>query len=87
MDDIKIEKVKAILTNWNPLGERAKMVHDLDNYNTEAIDILFHLDGKPRLEQVEKMTREILEESFNIYLSKEDVLPYAKQIHEVLKGK
>ncbi len=44
MDEKQIEEVKQILTSWNPLGTRANQVSDLANYETEAIDILFHLD-------------------------------------------
>jgi hypothetical protein len=46
MDEKHIEKVKQLLTDWNPLGERAKQITDLGNYETEAIDILFYLDKK-----------------------------------------
>src|SRR5690606_23352036 len=37
------EDVQAILTTWNPLGSRSKEISDLDNYFTEANDILFHI--------------------------------------------
>lgn len=46
MDDELIEKVKLILTEWNPLGDQASQIDDLDNYETEAIDILFYLNKK-----------------------------------------
>jgi hypothetical protein len=32
------------LTNWNPLGEMANQISDLENYETEAIDILLFID-------------------------------------------
>ncbi len=44
MDEKQIEEVKQILTSCNPLGTKANQVSDLANYETEAIDILFHLD-------------------------------------------
>lgn len=39
-DDQKIEAVARVLLEWNPLGDDAQRVHDLDGYRTEAIDIL-----------------------------------------------
>ncbi len=39
----QIRKTMDLLTTWNPLGDRAMTIGDLDNYRTEAIDILFHL--------------------------------------------
>lgn len=46
MNEELIEKVKQILTEWNPLGDYASEVEDLNNYETEAIDILFYLNKK-----------------------------------------
>ncbi|OQA95656.1 MAG: hypothetical protein BWY22_02103 [Bacteroidetes bacterium ADurb.Bin217] len=44
MTQLQIDKVKKILIEWNPLGNRAKEISDLNNYETEAIDILFFFD-------------------------------------------
>lgn len=46
MDEQHIEKVKLLLTEWNPLGEKASQITDLENYETEAIDILFYINKK-----------------------------------------
>ena len=46
MDEKHIEKVKQLLTNWTPLGEMANQIPDLENYETEAIDIQFFIDKK-----------------------------------------
>ena len=37
------QKVMSLLVEWDPLGDRANSILDLDNYRTEAIDILFQL--------------------------------------------
>ena len=39
----QLEKIKEILTNWNPLGERVSEICDLKDIETESIDILWHL--------------------------------------------
>jgi hypothetical protein len=45
LDSNTIRKAQDILSEWNPLGDRASSIHDLNAYHTEAIDILFHLDS------------------------------------------
>ena len=42
MEDYQISEVAKILNEWNPLGDEAEIVQDLDGYKTESIDILFH---------------------------------------------
>jgi hypothetical protein len=39
-EDEKIIAISEILTAWNPLGELAAAMKDLDNYQTEAVDIM-----------------------------------------------
>jgi hypothetical protein len=45
IEDYEIEEVAKILTEWNPLGDDAKKIKDLNGYRTEAIDIIFNLNG------------------------------------------
>jgi hypothetical protein len=33
-----------VLNEWNPLGERAKHIPDLDKYEPEANDIIYFYD-------------------------------------------
>ena len=44
MEDEIRNKVKHVLNDWNPLGEYARKIHDLNEYETEANDILFYID-------------------------------------------
>ena len=44
MKDETIETVAKILEKWNPLGENANSIKDLDGYRVEAIDIISTLD-------------------------------------------
>ena len=43
-EDEKIIEMSKILTAWNPLGERAAAMKDLNNYHTEAVDIISVID-------------------------------------------
>ncbi|MCG6187003.1 YugE family protein [Maribellus maritimus] len=88
----KIERIKNILTNWNPLGEQAKSISDLDNYDTEANDIYFHFvseidfqKSKNPLKRIQTITKEVLNEAFNLWLSDKECEKPAKNIMEILK--
>ncbi len=85
MDEEHIEKIKQILTDWNPLGERAKQVPDLDNYETEAIDILFYIDKKSSSNYINKIMVEIITEAFNVDLDLKETKKYADRIREIIK--
>ena len=85
MDEEHIEKIKQILTDWNPLGEKAKQVPDLDNYETEAIDILFYIDKKSSSNYINKIMVEIITEAFNVDLDLKETKKYADRIREIIK--
>lgn len=68
-----IELLKEKLVQVNPLGENVKSITDLDDYDTEAKDILFNIKKGDSSKRVEKMVREILEEAFCIDLQEMDI--------------
>ena len=85
MKDDTIEKVAKILEEWNPLGENANFVKDLDGYRVEAIDIISTLDmfyGN----NVEKAVSGILEEAFDIRLASDEVKIAAEKIRKILNS-
>ena len=91
MEDETISRVKHVLNDWNPLGENAYKVDDLNEYETEAIDILFYIDleitTKRPVEvkkQIQKYVKEILEEAFNIDLTNEECRLPAEKIYQIL---
>lgn len=84
MDDEQIEKVKQVLVEWNPLGNRALKVEDLNNYETEAIDILFYIDKKSSINRINKIMIEVISQAFRVYHDLKDSIKYAEKIKEVL---
>ena len=80
----QIEAVKKILTQWNPLGDTAKGYSDLDDYNTEAIDILFHTGSKGNPTPI---VREILNEAFYLDLSLDDCSKAGHAIKNIISIK
>ena len=81
----QIDKVMHILTQWDPLGDKASTVRDLDNYKTEAIDILFHIDLGGSKNNPARVIRDILNEAFDLELSLDDCLDAAGEIKNILK--
>jgi hypothetical protein len=61
-----IEAAMKILSNWNPLRERAASVKDLDGYRTEAIDILMQstIDGNKR--NAPRIVQTVISQAFEV---------------------
>lgn len=87
MDEEHIKKVKQLLTKWNPLGEKAMEISDLDNYNTEAIDILFHIDKRDSVIRISKIIYQVILEAFNVSVDIEESKKYASQVRKIITGK
>jgi hypothetical protein len=84
IEDELIQKVMKILTDWNPLGSRASTISDLDNYRTEAIDILCHFDLNKTNTAI--IVREVLNQAFNLSLSARDCASAGREIQELIKN-
>lgn len=78
-----IEKVMKILADWNPLGSRASTISDLDNYRTEAIDILCHFDLHKTKTAI--IVREVINQAFDLSLSARDCAIVGRKIQELIK--
>lgn len=88
MDDKLIKQVQQILTEWNPLKELSHTIENLDDYETEAIDIvsILQIEGKVTASKTEGITREILNGAFNLYLSKEECREPSFRIYTSIKN-
>ena len=67
-----LDKVEKILSEWNPLGDKADEFEDLDNYKTEAIDIIFHLNANFYGWTPTETVLNVLNSAFKIKLTKEE---------------
>ena len=85
MEDFEISKVAKVLSEWNPLGDDAERVNDLDGYKTESVDILFELE-KSRMNNahVRKVVMQVLNEAFNIELTASECTDAANRIIGIL---
>ena len=87
MDEQHIEKVKLLLTEWNPLGQRASQIVDLENYETEAIDILFYINKKSSTNYINKIMVDVLSQAFGLDLKLAITIKYAERIREIINIK
>ena len=84
MDDEQIENVKQIMIEWNPLGDQASKIKDLDNYQIETEDILFHIDKKSSIDRINKIMTEVISEAFGVYYDLNNTRKYAERIKKIL---
>ena len=77
MDEQQTEEVKLLLTERNPLGEKAGQITDLENYETEAIDILFYINKKSSTNYINKIKVDVLSQAFLLDLEPAATKKYA----------
>lgn len=87
MDEKKINAVASILARWNPLGEGAANIADLDGYRVEAIDIIFGMEEKGKFAKPERLVMEVLNQSFDLSLTPQNCIIPAQEIAVVLSKK
>ena len=75
-----IQKVMQLLVAWNPLGNRVDSIEQLDDYRTEAIDILFHLSLNGPNASPARIVQDVLNEAFDLSLSLEECMDVGRKI-------
>ena len=83
--DEQLEEIAQVLKDWNPLGDKAKSVTDLDGYSTEAEGIAFGLAIAESKTNIAEMISDVLDEAFDLNLPIDDCLEAAKLIEAILK--
>jgi hypothetical protein len=83
--DEQMQRVMELLTQWNPLGDEASEIPDLDNYETEAVDILFHIYISGPGTNPARIVRDVLNEAFDLSLSIDDCADIGKEIKKIAK--
>jgi hypothetical protein len=84
MEDYEIDEVAKILAEWNPLGDDAKKIKDLNGYRTEAIDIIFNLEINKNRANAENIVMEVFIQAFDLYLTENECIGPTQKILNVL---
>jgi hypothetical protein len=86
MEDYEISEVAKILSEWNPLGDDAERIDNLDGYKTESTDIVFELEMSSLNEaRVKKVVMQVLNEAFGIELTEDECSDAANRILNILR--
>jgi hypothetical protein len=84
MEDYETEEVAKILTEWNPLGNDAKKIKDLNGYITEAMDIISSLEIYKNRTRAVNIVREVLNQAFDLDLTENECIAATQKILNVL---
>ena len=84
MDEELIQSVANLLEEWNPLGESALTVSDLNGYHTEAIDIL--ASSQILKTPIKKSIAKVLSQAFDLTLDEEQLNHYSKLIERLVNA-
>ena len=84
MNEEHIRQLQGILTKWNPLGEKSNQISDLNNYETEATDILFHTNKRNSEEKICKMIDTVLNQAFGLHVDQNECMLVASQVYKML---
>ena len=79
-----VSEIQKILVEWDPLGDQKSRIPDLNNYETEAMDIdntiyIFGSDKK----SVINIVIQTINQAFNLNVSREDALDVGTKIWNV----
>lgn len=85
MNKEHIKKIQDLLTGWNPLGDQAAQISDLNGYETEATDILFHAKKQYSIERISNLIITVLEQAFDLNISESDAKTYAEKVSKILR--
>ncbi|MBC7918987.1 MAG: hypothetical protein H7Y28_14380 [Rhodoferax sp.] len=87
VDEEMIEAVARVLALWNPLGERASHIKELDGYRVEAADIIFGLETRGKAVKSVQVVMAVLNEAFDLDLAAQNCTLPAKEIAAILGKK
>ena len=84
MNEELIIQVANVLEEWNPLGEAANTVEQLDGYRYEAIDIISAVKIVSGPGKIKESIEQVLTQAFNIDLNKAKLEEATKKIKDLL---
>jgi len=84
MKEEQIVKVASVLEEWNPLGDAANTVEQLDGYRYEAIDIISTINIANGPGIIKESIEQVLTQAFNIDLDKDKLDETANKIKDLL---
>ena len=82
MKEELISSISDILNEWNPLGNQAESIADLEGYKYEAMDILSAI--KITKVHTEIAVSDVLTQAFRISLDDDQLKYYSSKIEQLI---
>jgi hypothetical protein len=82
MKEELISSISEILNEWNPLGNQAESITDLEGYKYEAMDILSAI--KITKVHTEIAVSDVLTQAFRISLDDDQLKYYSSKIEQLI---
>jgi len=80
----QIIEIAKIIENWNPLGEAANSIDQLEGYRYEAMDILSTIDLVYGKENIKDAIEIVLTQAFNIELDQTKLMDATTKVKNIL---
>jgi len=80
----QIIEIAKIIENWNPLGEAANSIDQLEGYRYEAMDIISAIDITYGKEKIKEAIEIVLTQAFNIELDQTKLMDATTRIKNIL---
>jgi len=87
MSEDNISKVAKIIEEWNPLGDDANKIEDLDGYRIEAMDIISISKILSKKQNIKTSIEKVLTQAFGIKLDKAMLIKVSHEIEIILSEK
>ena len=84
MNEEQIINVAKVIEEWNPLGEAANTVEQLDGYRYEAIDIISTIQIVNGPGKIKESIEQVLTQAFNIELNQVKLAEAANKIKSII---
>ena len=84
MRNNKIIQVAKIIEEWNPLGEKANSIKDLEGYRYEAMDIISSYKILSKQQSLKESIEKVLTQAFHIELNESKLTEATQRIKTIL---
>ena len=82
--DQQIIEIAKIIEDWNPLGEAANSIDDLEGYRYEAMDILSAINIIYKKEGIKNAIETVLTQAFKIEIDQSELTEATMKVKNIL---
>lgn len=80
----QIIEIAKIIEDWNPLGEAANSIDQLEGYRYEAMDILSTINFTNEKEGIKMAIETVLTQAFKIEINQSELIEATMKVKNIL---